>query len=304
MRHARSTTLGLVAAVTAVGCGAMVSCDDAPKVELPRRAASADPEPAAAPPDPAASPGVVARVDEPRPDPADSAAAHGVRVVRRTGQTEPEEGADVQTPSPEDRWMKCEQFDIDYRGKRLRSLRIGKPGGREVLLLHGARFNSRTWLELGTLEFLAKNGCRAMAIDLPGFGKSEEVPARPEEFLFHVLPFLDLKRPVVVFPSMSGSFAFPFAIAHPELVAGLVPVAPVAIDDHAAKLEGLDLAALIVWGEKDTVVPIAKAETLRRLLPRSEKIVLAGASHPCYLDQPQQFHAALLRFLKSLDRPR
>ena len=43
----------------------------------------------------------------------------------------------------------------------------------DVLLLHGKKFTSKTWLDLSTLKVLAERGHRAIAVDLPGFGKSE-----------------------------------------------------------------------------------------------------------------------------------
>ena len=40
--------------------------------------------------------------------------------------------------------------------------------GLTVLLLHGMRFSSQTWTDLGTLHVLAALGYSAVAIDLPG----------------------------------------------------------------------------------------------------------------------------------------
>ena len=42
------------------------------------------------------------------------------------------------------------------------------PPREQVLLLHGMAFSSKTWLELGTLQYLSAMGHRAVAVDLPG----------------------------------------------------------------------------------------------------------------------------------------
>jgi len=273
-----------------------LACGEPPQVEwlTPATrsgdAAPAAPAPAAA--DANAAPEAVRQappVDPDAPDP-----RQRVKPVWRGGKP-PVAG---ETPPPPDaRWLQVEQYDIDFQGKNLRTLRVGKPGWPEVLLLHGARFDCRTWLELGTLDTLAAAGFRAVAIDLPGYGRSKELHWKEEEFLWAALPLLDLKKPVVVFPSMSGRFAFPLIVDHGAALQGIVPIAPVGVADWGPKLTGKELPALVVWGEADTVVPIQQAETLRQLLPKSERLILAGASHPCYQDDPDGFHAGLLRFL-------
>lgn len=61
---------------------------------------------------------------------------------------------------------------IQVRGQSL-FFREARPGNGQavrfsVLLLHGIRFSSETWQNLGTLHRLAEAGYRAVAIDLPG----------------------------------------------------------------------------------------------------------------------------------------
>lgn len=61
---------------------------------------------------------------------------------------------------------------IQVQGQGL-FFREARPGSGQaahfsVLLLHGIRFSSETWQNLGTLRRLAEAGYRAVAIDLPG----------------------------------------------------------------------------------------------------------------------------------------
>jgi abhydrolase domain-containing protein 14 len=188
-------------------------------------------------------------------------------------------------------------LNIPYRAGALHGLAAGAADGSPVLLLHGQAFNSGTWKELGTLVLLADNGARALAIDLPGFGQSSAVKADPDTFLAEIMPVLGLDRPIVVAPSMSGRFLFPFMIGHPDRLAGVVLVAPVGIERFGQSLRNLDLPALIVWGDQDRVMPVAGANRLAACLAGSRTLILRGARHPCYLDRPAEFHAALLEFI-------
>ena len=177
----------------------------------------------------------------------------------------------------------------------------GPAEGRPVLLLHGGRFSSQTWRELGTIDALAAAGHRVVAIDLPGYGRSSSSRVKPEDFLAQALPDLGLERPVVVSPSMSGGFSLPLVAQHPDRVGGFVPVAPVGIDTHRRALRRVRVPTLIVWGENDRVVPVAQAEVLADALDGSRTHIIGGASHPCYLDAPDEFHRELLAFLDTLE---
>ena len=77
-------------------------------------------------------------------------------------------------------------------------------------------------------------------------------------------------------------------------------MAPVAIGEHLKRLEGSKVPALIFWGSEDRTIPLKQGEQLSRAMPASRLVVLDGASHPCYLDRPLDFHRELLQFLRGL----
>jgi abhydrolase domain-containing protein 14 len=193
---------------------------------------------------------------------------------------------------------------VEVRGNPLHVLVAGPESGRPVLLLHGARFDSTTWQKLGTLDQLAKAGHRAIAIDLPGFGKTPAWKLAPATMLVEIIGALGIEPPVIVSPSMSGRVSFPMIVAQPNRVAGFVPVAPVGVAKFVPQLEKSAVPALIIWGEDDRVIPVSQAAVLAAAFENAKTVILPGASHPAYLDQPDRFHAELLAFLKGLQSAR
>jgi abhydrolase domain-containing protein 14 len=189
---------------------------------------------------------------------------------------------------------------VEVRGTRLVALEAGPARGEGVLLLHGARFSSRDWRELGTLARLAGSGRRVVALDLPGKGgsaaPSPEAEALPRgQLLLEILDALALPRAVVVAPSYSGCFLLPLVVDHPERVAGAVPIAPACADELTGDPA---VPALVLWGEEDRLLPASGARELSGRWSGARVELFPGAGHPCYLEDPERFHRVLQEFLE------
>jgi len=88
-------------------------------------------------------------------------------------------------------------------------------------------------------------------------------------------------------------------IAHtpPLSIAGTL-IALAARTDTTASLPSIHIPALILVGERDTVTPLACAESLHAKIPGSELHVVPGAAHLSNLENPAFFNATLVAFLK------
>ncbi len=189
---------------------------------------------------------------------------------------------------------------VELQGHQIHLLRAGPAKGRAVLLLHGGKFTSATWKNLGTLDVLADAGYRVLAIDLPGSGKSPGWALDPKTFLAELIVLLKIGRPVVLSPSRSGNLSFPLILDHPEKVSGYVAIAPVGVKKYASELKQNPVPALIVWGQRDRLFPPSMATKLAAGFKTAKVVILTGAQHAAYLDEPNLFHKALLKFLAEL----
>ena len=178
-------------------------------------------------------------------------------------------------------------------------LQSGNKDSIPVVLLHGMKFQASTWKELGTLDHLSNEGFQALAVDMPGFGKSPACSVEQDTILKTFLTNLGLKSVILVGPSMGGRIAMEFAIDHPDMVRGLVLVGPVGVEENKDNLSSIGVPTLLVWGSEDQISPLTNCDILMNSIPGAQKIIIEGAPHPCYLDNPDKWHAELINFLQS-----
>lgn len=179
-------------------------------------------------------------------------------------------------------------------------LEAGKPEQPTVILLHGMKFQAATWQQTGTLQYLAGNGFHAVAVDMPGFGRSPACPVSQEAVLRHIIEESG-GHAVLVGPSMGGRIALEFTIKHPSSVDGLVLVGSVGVRENQENLTAITVPTLLVWGGDDRVSPMENCELLHTSITGAKKIVIDGAPHPCYLDNAEIWNRELIRFLKTID---
>lgn len=196
-----------------------------------------------------------------------------------------------------------ESRSADVEGTRVHYLIEGREGGLPIVLLHGASFSALTWKQIGTLTALAEGGYLGYALDLPGFGKSAPLRGSPQTWLGSLLDRLEIDRPVLVSPSLSGRFALPLVTDSPARLCAFVAIAPVAIPQYVNQLHRITIPVLAVWGEDDRIIPIQQADLLIQSVSQGRKVVIAGGSHAPYMSDPKAFHAVLLEFLDELPRP-
>ncbi len=177
--------------------------------------------------------------------------------------------------------------------------RIQHPAGtkKPIILLHGAKFEADTWLQLGTLERLSKADHPVHALDMPGFGKSESCAAQETEVIAAYIRQENLDKPVLIGPSRGGRFALEFYFAYPELVGGLILVGTVGVQENKSLFKDISVPCLLIWGSEDSISDPQNGYLLNREIPDSELLILEGAPHPCYLEKTEEFHQAVIAFL-------
>jgi pimeloyl-ACP methyl ester carboxylesterase len=200
--------------------------------------------------------------------------------------------------------------------------------GPAVLLIHG-NHPSNTWqVWEHNVEALAGAGFAVYALDLPGYGESArphqgggQMPAcrvrRHSDHRQQAAALLDLmdaealQAVVLGGVSWGGMIALELALSAPQRVKALILVDSAGAGFYAEdRLESIGCPVLVVWGEDDTVIPLANAAWFGAAIPNCRVEVIPEvtqqegvppwAGHHPMRFKPDEFNRIVVNFLQDI----
>ena len=69
--------------------------------------------------------------------------------------------------------------------------------------------------------------------------------------------------------------------------------------DQRDLLPGIEVPALLVWGEQDARSPLSVARQFERAIPDATLVLIPDAGHVSNLEQPERFNEAVREFCRA-----
>jgi pimeloyl-ACP methyl ester carboxylesterase len=186
--------------------------------------------------------------------------------------------------------------------------------GPAVLLAHGAHPDNtwRVWEH--NVEAMAKAGYRIYALDLLGYGESGGEPLDHRQQARALLELMDAEGLETAFlggVSWGGMVALEVALTASHRVDGVVLVDSAGVGQYAEEdLESITCPTLVVWGEDDSVIPLANAAWFGAAITDCRVETIAGVTeqegvppwgghHPMRF-KPGRFNEIVVEFLANV----
>ncbi|HZI05693.1 MAG TPA: alpha/beta hydrolase, partial [Archangium sp.] len=116
---------------------------------------------------------------------------------------------------------------------------LNPEGARTVLFIHGLGSYLKFWRY--QLDAFAAQGYRVIAVDLPGYGKSDKPASFPYtmeamgDAVHEFAQKLGVRQPILVGHSMGGQTSLSYALRYPEDVKAIVLTSPAGFEKFSAR---------------------------------------------------------------------
>ncbi|MCL7454214.1 MAG: alpha/beta fold hydrolase [Anaerolineae bacterium] len=183
--------------------------------------------------------------------------------------------------------------------------------GPAIILVHGYHPENTWRVWENNLAALAEMGFAVYALDLIGYGQSGGQQLDHTQQAQAILDLMDseqLDTAILGGVSWGGLVALELALQAPERVSGLILVDSAGAGSiPEEELETIDCPTLVVWGEDDSVIPLANAAWFGAAIPTAQVETIPdvtaqegvpewGGHHPMRF-KPAEFNQIVRRFL-------
>ena len=183
--------------------------------------------------------------------------------------------------------------------------------GPAILLVHGSHPENNWQVWEHNVEALAKAGFMVYALDMLGYGQSSGERGDHRQQAAALLELMDaeeLQGATIGGVSWGGMIALEVALTAPQRVKRLILVDSAGAGHFAEELlERITCPTLVVWGEDDSVLPLANAAWFGAAIPNSRVETIPGVTegkgvppwgghHPMRF-KPEQFNRIVTDFL-------
>ncbi|MFV9511784.1 alpha/beta fold hydrolase [Tepidibacillus sp. LV47] len=189
---------------------------------------------------------------------------------------------------------------IDIKNSRIHYLKAKNDNSEgTVILLHGKKYNAYDWVNSGIIDRLNNEGFEVIALELPGYGLSEDLNLEKEDFLHEFVVQLNIEAFHLVGPSFSGEISIKFALKYGSMLKTLTIIDSINVDKYGELLKNIRAKTLIVWGKNDDIAPYEFAGMLKYNIINSTLFTFDNLGHTCYFDEPEIFSDVLMKFIKT-----
>lgn len=180
---------------------------------------------------------------------------------------------------------------------------VGGAGLPPIILVHGLNSHAGSWRKnIHALETIKQT----FAITIPTRSHpSLRVKAAWEaKLLKRFITRLDAPSTTIVGHSLGSWVAMLYAVQKTERVCSLIledaalPVDNYAHEDLVRSISQRGVPVLIVWGEKDALIPPKVGEAIHSAMATSELIIFKDVGHVPHWETPDAYNAALIDFIQ------
>ncbi|MEV1333774.1 alpha/beta fold hydrolase [Micromonospora costi] len=125
---------------------------------------------------------------------------------------------------------------------------------------------------------------------------SRAVARRTELALFHDPAFATAERIAYALEVARQPYAARVMLETARSLGGFRGVRAPWRDELLAQVAALDLPMLVVWGDRDLILPAAHLEAARTLLPRARTHLFRDCGHMPQIERAEEFHRLLVDF--------